>query len=47
MWVNEFNNPQENIPIDKWHFGNKVVFMDLPILKGNDFIKWKIKHQRI
>ena len=30
-WVFEFNNLRENIFIDKWHFGNKVAFMDLYI----------------
>ena len=34
-WVFEFN--YENIFIDKWHFGNKVAFMDLYIFKGNNF----------
>ena len=37
MWVNEFYNVQENIFIDKWHFGNKVAFMELYIFKGNNF----------
>ena len=36
-WVYEFNNLRENIFIDKWHFGNKVAFMDLYIFKGNNF----------
>ena len=31
MWVNEFNPQGKNIFIGKWHFGNKVAFMDLYI----------------
>ena len=36
-WVFEFNNLRENIFIDKWHFGNKVAFMDFYTFKGNNF----------
>ena len=36
-WVEEFNNLQENVFIDKWQFGNRVAFMELYIHKGTDF----------
>ena len=39
MWTNELFNLRENIFIDKWNFGNKLVFMDLFIFKGKDFYK--------
>ena len=32
-WINEFNQLQENIFIDKWSFGNHVAYMDLYIFK--------------
>ena len=38
-WVSEFNNLRENIFIDKWQFGNKVAFMDLYTLKGNNIFR--------
>ena len=47
MWVHEFNNLREILFVDKWNFGNKIVFIELLIFKGNDFIKWKIKYQSI
>ena len=37
QWVTEFNNLPENVSMDKWSFGNNVMFMDLFINKGKDF----------
>ena len=37
QWVTEFNNLPENVSMDKWNFGNNVMFMDLFINKGKDF----------
>ena len=38
MWVNEFNALRETITIDKFKYGNEVDFMDLLIVKGDNFL---------
>ena len=37
-WVNEFNTLRETITIDKFKYGNEVDFMDLLIVKGDNFL---------
>ena len=42
-WDFEFKSLHGNICIDKWHFGNKVAFMDLYIQGKSFFQHMKIK----
>ena len=37
LWVQEFNILRENIFMDKWKFGNILVFMDLHVFKGDKY----------